>query len=146
MQGYPQVQPAYHGQVVQQQPVYNEQVDHQEPVYYDQVDHPPHTQFNPQTNVMVVRNRYLQNKVNELQSLLRNQNIQAEQTIPFRKRFRSNNEDETETLSTPMEADEHPQDFLSESDSEESDTDVAQEFDDSITDIDTYYTNIVRAN
>ena len=85
MQGYPQVQPAYHGQVVQQQPVYNEQVDHQEPVYYDKVDHTPHTQINPQTNVMVVRNQYLQNKVNELQSLLRNQNIQAGQTIPFRK-------------------------------------------------------------
>ena len=83
MQDYPQEQPVYHGQVAKQQPVYNEQVDHQEPVYYDKVDHPSHTQINPQTNVMVVRNRYIQNKVNELQGLLRNQNVQAEQTIPF---------------------------------------------------------------
>ena len=100
MQGYSQVQPAYHGQVVQQQPVYNEQLDHQEPVYYDQVDHPPHIQFNPQTNVMVVRNRYLQNKVNELENLLRNQNVQKVQT------FKTNEANDSEIMSDVMETDE----------------------------------------
>ena len=43
-----------------------------------------------------------------------------------------------------METDEHPQDFLSESDSEESDIDVAHELEDIITDIDISFTNIVR--
>ena len=43
-----------------------------------------------------------------------------------------------------METDEHQQDFLSESDSEEPDIDVAHELEDIISDIDISYTNIVR--
>ena len=43
-----------------------------------------------------------------------------------------------------METDEHQQDFLSESDSEESDIDVAHELEDIISDIDISFTNIVR--
>jgi hypothetical protein len=53
----------------------------------------------------------------------------------LRKRFKSDNDDESE---------QYPQDFLSESDSEESDVDVAHELEDIITEIDIYFTNIVR--
>ena len=80
-------------------------------------------QNNSQQNSLVVQ--YLQNKVIELQSLLRNQNIQTNQTLSPWKRFRSDNDNESGTLSDTMETDEHPQDFLSELDSEESDIDVA---------------------
>ena len=97
-------------------------------------------QINSHKNVLVTQNQYLQNKVNELQSLLRSQNVQARQTFPSRKRFRSNDEDEPETMDT----NEHPKDFLSESDSEESDTDVANEVEDSITDFDISLTNTDR--
>ena len=45
-------------------------------------------QINPEQNSLVVQNQYLQNKVIELQSLLRNQNIQTNQTFSPRKRFR----------------------------------------------------------
>ena len=132
MQGYPQEQPVYHGQVA-----------HQQPVHHDQVVHPPNTQINPQQNALVTRNQYLQNKVIELQSLLRNQNVQTDQTFPFRKRFKLNDENESETLSDVMGTDKHSQDFLSESDSEESDTNVGHEFEDIITDIYISYTNIL---
>lgn len=111
MQAYPQVHPE---QLVQQQ----------QPVY--QPNHSPHTQIISHQNALVTQNQYLQNKVNELQSLLRIQNVQTGETS--RKRFRSNSEDET------MDTD--GEDFLSESDSEESDTDVAHELEDSITDLD----------
>ena len=70
MQGYPQEQPVYHGQVA-----------HQQPVHHDQVVHPPNTQINPQQNALVARNQYLQNKVIELQTLLRIQNVQTDQTF-----------------------------------------------------------------
>ena len=43
-----------------------------------------------------------------------------------------------------METNEHPQDFLSESDLEESNIDVTNELEDIITDIDIYFTNIAR--
>ena len=115
----------------------------QEPIFH-QVVHPPNTQINPQQNSLVVQNQYLQNKVIELQSLLRDQNIQTNQTFSHRKRFRSVNDNESETLPDSMDTDEHPQDFLSESDSEESDIDVANELEESITNIDIYFTNIVR--
>ena len=120
MQSYPQ---SHHEQVIQQQ----------QPIYQREIPPPPHTQISPQQNGLVVRNQYLQNKVNELQTFIRNQNVQT-----GRKRFRSNNEDDDETL---METDEP--DFLSESDSEESDIDVGQELEDIITDINISFTNIV---
>ena len=119
-QSYPQ---PHHEQVIQQQ----------QPIYQREIPPPPHTQISPQQNALVVRNQYLQNKVNELQTFIRNQNVQT-----GRKRFRSNNEDDDETL---METDEP--DFLSESDSEESDIDVGQELEDIITDINISFTNIV---
>ena len=46
-----------------------------------QPDHSPHTQINSHQNALVTQNIYLQNKVNELQSLLRNQNVQVDQTF-----------------------------------------------------------------
>ena len=107
MQSYPQ---SHHEQVIQQQ----------QPIYQREIPPPPHTQISPQQNALVVRNQYLQNKVNELQTFIRNQNVQT-----GRKRFRSNNEDDDETL---METDEP--DFLSESDSEESDIVVGHELED----------------
>ena len=128
MQGYPQPQSVHHEQVIQ----------HQQPVYQREIPPPPHTQINPQQNALVVRNQYLKNKVNELQTFIRNQNVQTGKT--GRKRFRSNNEDDDETS---METDEPPQDFLSESDSEESDIDVGHELEDIITDINISYCNIV---
>ena len=97
-----------------------------------------HMQNNSQQNSLVVQNQYLQNKVIELQSLLRNQNIQTNQTFSPRKRSRSDNDNESETLPDSMETDEHPQDFLLESDSEESDINVAHEPGDSITNMDIY--------
>ena len=112
---------------------HDEQVIQQQPIYQREIPPPPHTQISPQQNGLVVRNQYLQNKVNELQTFIRNQNVQT-----GRKRFRSNNEDDDETL---METDEP--DFLSESDSEESDIDVGQELEDIITDINISFTNIV---
>ena len=39
VQGYPQLQPVHHGQVVHQQPVYHRQVDHQKPVHRGQIAH-----------------------------------------------------------------------------------------------------------
>ena len=84
----------------------------------------------------MVRNQYLQNKVDELQTFIRIQNVQT--GITGRKRFRLNSEDDDETW---MEKDK--QDFLSESDSEESDIDVEHELEDIITDIDSSFTNIV---
>ena len=63
--------------------------------------------------------------------------METEQKFPFRKRFRSDNDDES---------DEYPQDFLSESDSEESIIDVAHELEDIITDIYISFTNIVNYN
>ena len=128
MQGYPQPQSVHHEQGIQ----------HQQPVYQREIPPPPHTLINPQQNALVVRNQYLKNKVNELQTFIRNQNVQTGKT--GRKRFRSNNEDDDETS---METDEPPQDFLSESDSEESDTDVGHELEDIITNINISYTNIV---
>ena len=77
--------------------------------------------------------------------MLKNQNVQVDQTFPFRKRFRSNNVDEPETLSNTMDTNEHPTDFLSESDLEESETDVANELEDSITDLDISLTNTDRS-
>ena len=94
MQDYPQVQPIYHRQVVQQHPF-----------QHDQVDHSPHTQINSHQNALVTQNQYLQNKVNELQSLLRNQNIQTGDTFPPRKRFRTSDENDSETMSDVMETD-----------------------------------------
>jgi hypothetical protein len=116
----------------------------QEPICQQTQLKTSHMQNNSQQNSLVVQNQYLQNKVIELQSLLRNQNIQTNQTFSPRKRFRLDNDNESETLSDVMETDEHPQDFLSELDSEESDTDVAHELEDIITDIDISFTNIVR--
>ena len=101
-------------------------------------------QINPEQNSLVVQNQYLQNKNIELQSLLRNQNIQTNQTFSPRKRFRSDNDNESEILPDSMDTDEHPQDFLSESDSEESDTDAAHELEDSISDLDINYTETLR--
>ena len=72
-------------------------------------------------------------------NFLRHQAIQTEQTFPLRKRFRSGNDDESETLSNAMETGEHPQDLLSESDFEESDITVAHKLEDIITDIDIFY-------
>ena len=74
---------------------------------------------------------------------MRNQNIQTNQTFSPRKRFRSDNDNEFETLPDSMGKDEHPQDLLSESDSEESDINVAHELEDSITYLDIYLTSIV---
>ena len=128
MHDYQQEQPAYCGQVAQQQPV-----------YHNQVPLPSHMQNNSQLESLVIQNQYLKNKVNELQTFIRNQNVQTGKT--GRKRFRSNNEDDDDE--TSMETDEPPQDFLSESDSEESDTDVGHELEDIITDINISYTNIV---
>jgi hypothetical protein len=98
---------------------------------------------NPHQNSLLAQNQYLQNKVNELQggnsfhnNLLRNQAVQTEQTFPVRKRFRSGNDDEPET-------DENTPGFLSESDSEESDINVAHELEDIITDIEISFANIV---
>ena len=58
-----------------------EPTSHQQPVHHDQVVHPPNTQINPQQNALVTRNQYLQNKVIELQTLLRIQNVQTDQTF-----------------------------------------------------------------
>ena len=106
---------------------------------------------NPHQNSLVAQNQYLQNKVNELQggnsfhnNLLRNQAVQTEQTFPVRKTFRLVNDDEPETLSDAMETDENTQGFLSESDSEESDINVAHKLEDIITDIEISFANIVR--
>jgi hypothetical protein len=98
---------------------------------------------NPQQNALMIRNQYLQNKVIELQTLLRNQNVQTDQTFPSRKRFKLDHENESETLSDVMDTDKHSQDFLSESDSEESDTNVGHELEDIITDTYISYTNIL---
>ena len=95
MQSHPQPQSVHHEQVIQQQ----------QPIYQREIPPPPHTQISPQQNAMEVRNQYLQNKVNELQTFIRNQNVQTGKTYPSRKRFRSNNEDEHETLSNVMETD-----------------------------------------
>ena len=48
------------------------------------------------------RKSSLQYKVNELQSLLRNQNVQTSQTIPFRRRFRLYDEKKSETIPDVM--------------------------------------------
>ena len=63
--------------------------------------------------------------------------LQHEYASEERTRTRTTSEVDT------METDEHPQDFLLESDSEESDIDVAHELEDIITDIDISFTNIV---
>ena len=47
-------------------------------------------------------------KVNELQSLLRNQTVQTSQTIPFRKRFRLDYENESDTMFAVLETYKHP--------------------------------------
>ena len=54
-----------------------------------------HMQNNSQQNSLVVQNQYLQNKVIELQSLLRNQNIQTNQTFSPRKRSRIDSDDKS---------------------------------------------------
>ena len=73
--------------------------------------------------------------------MLRNQNLKTGQTYPSRKIFRSNDEDEPETMDT----NEHPKYFLSKSDSDESDIDVTHELEDSITDLDISLTNTDRS-
>ena len=70
MQGYPQPQSVHHEQVIQQQ----------QPIYQREIPPPPHTQINPQQNAVVDRNQYLKNKVNELQTFIRNQNVQTGKT------------------------------------------------------------------
>ena len=79
MHDYQQEQPAYCGQVAQQQPVYQ-----------NQVPLPSHMQNNSHLESLVIQNQYLKNKVNELQTFIRNQNVQTGKT--GRKRFRSNKE------------------------------------------------------
>ena len=61
--------------------------------------------------------------------MLKNQNAQKGQT------FKTIDENDSETMTDTMDTDEHPKYFLSESDSEESDTDVANDVEDSITDL-----------
>ena len=98
-------------------------------------------QSNSHQNPLVAQNQYLQNKVNELQdgnrfqnTFSKNQATQTEQTLTFRPRSRLDNDDKSN---------ENLQDFLLESDSEESDINVAHELEDSITNMDIYFTNIV---
>ena len=98
-------------------------------------------QSNSHQNPLVAQYRYLQNKVNELQdgnrfqnTFSKNQATQTKQTLIFRPRSRLDNDDKSN---------ENLQDFLLESDSEESDINVAHELGDSITNMDIYFTNIV---
>jgi len=99
MQDYPQLQSA---QEVQQQPI-----------HHRQIPPPPHTQIHSQQNSLIMQNRYLLHKVNELQACIRNQNIQTGQT------FRSTDENESETMSDVMETDKQD---LMDTDSVDSDT------------------------
>ena len=121
MQGYPQPQPVHHGHVAHQQPIHHEQVAHQQPVQAQTTGNVPH----------ISQHAY-------------GIHAPTHQTLSPQKRFRSDNDNESETLSDTMETDDRPQDFLSELDSEESDIDVAHELEDIITNIDIYFTNIIR--
>ena len=87
----------------------------------------------------VAENQCLQNKVNEQQceNIHKTQLLHLEHAQKERTRTRTTSEVDT------METDEHPQDFLSESDSEESDIDVAHELEDIITNMNISFTNIV---
>jgi hypothetical protein len=121
MQGYPQPQPVHHGHVAHQQPIHHEQVAHQKPFQAQTTGNVPH----------ISQHAY-------------GIHAPTHQTLSPQKRFRSDNDNESETLSDTMETDDRPQDFLSELDSEESDIDVAHELEDIITNIDIYFTNIIR--
>ena len=86
-------------------------------------------QSNSHQNPLVTQNQYLQNKVNELQggnkfqnTFLRNQAMQTEQTFPFRKRSRLDNDDKSN---------EYPHD-------------VAYKLEDIITDIHIKFKNLVK--
>ena len=92
MQDYPKSQSA---QEVQQQPI-----------HHRQIPPPPHTQIHSQQNSLIMQNRYLLHKVNELQACIRNQNIQTGQT------FISTDENESETMSDEMETDKHLEDSM----------------------------------
>ena len=93
----------------------------QQPIHHRQIPPPPHTQINSQQNSLINQNQYLLHKVNELQSLLRNQNIQTNQSIPLIETFTSTDENESETMSDVMETDKHLEDSM-DTDSVDSDT------------------------
>jgi hypothetical protein len=121
MQAYPQLQPVHHGQVVHQQPIHHGQVAHQQPVQ-DGLSH--NMSDIPHRELWSVQN---QPQHNTLKYVMHPKNHVLQQD-----------------LTDSMDTDEHPQDFLPESDSEESDIDVAHEVEDIITDMEINFTNIVR--